>query len=140
MNRSTINVSTLDLSKAFDRVNHYALLIKLMEREIPNQIINILNTWFSISITCINWDRHVSKFLKLSAGVRQGGVLSPLLFAIFIDGIIQKAADCNSGCFASFMFVNIFIYDDDIILLAPTVTELQCLLNVCESELVKLDM
>ena len=105
-----------------------------MKRKIPNQIINILNTWFSISITYINWDRHVSKFFKLSVGVRQGGVLSPLLFAIFIDGIIQKAVDCNSGCFASFMFVNIFIHADDIILLAPTVTGLQCLLNVCVSQ------
>ena len=130
MNRSTVNVSTLDLSKALDRVNHYALLITLMERKVPNQIINILNTWFSISITCINWDRHISKFFKLSAGVRQGGVLSPLLLAIFIDGIIQKAADCNPGCFASFMFVNIFTYANDIILLAPIVTGLQCLLNV----------
>ena len=49
-------------------------------------------------------------------------------------------ADCISGCFASSMFVNIFIYADDIILLAPAVTGLQCLLNVCVSKLVKLDM
>jgi len=51
------------------------------------------------------------------------------LFAIFIDGIAQKAADSN-----------IFKYTDDIILIAPAVAGLQCLLNVCESELVKLGM
>jgi len=36
----------------------------------------------------------------------------PLLFAIFIDGIVQKVTDCNTGCFVSFMFVNIAIYAD----------------------------
>jgi len=63
-NRSTVNVCTLDLSKAFDQVNPYALLIKLMERKLPNQIINILKTWFNVSVTCITWDRYVSKFFE----------------------------------------------------------------------------
>jgi len=54
-NRSTVNVYTLDLSKALNRINHYALLIKLMERKLLNQIINFLETyWFNISITCNN--------------------------------------------------------------------------------------
>jgi Reverse transcriptase (RNA-dependent DNA polymerase) len=41
-----------------------------------------------------------------------------------------------------YLLVNIYIvlYADDIILIAPTVTGLQCLINVCESEIVKLDM
>ena len=38
------------------------------------------------------------------------------------------------------MSVNIFLYADDIILIAPTATGLQCSINVCESEIVKLDM
>jgi len=62
------------------------------------------------------------------------------VFQIIIDGIVQRAADSNSGCFKSFMFVNMFICADVIILIAPTLTELQCLLNVWESELVQLDI
>ena len=134
-NRSTVNVCTLDLSKAFDRVNHHALLIKLMKRKLPIEVLSVLECWFSVSKTCVKWNTHISKFFKLIAGVRQGGVLSPLLFAIFIDDIILKAAECKSGCSVSFVFVNIFLYADDIVLIAPTVTGLQRLLNVCEIEL-----
>jgi hypothetical protein len=139
-NQSTVNVCTLDLSKAFDRVNHYALFIKLMDRRLPNEILCILETWFCISKTCIKWDGHVSKFFKLITGVRQGGVLSPILFAVFIDDIVYRTAESNIGCFLSSMFINVILYADDIVLIAPTVTGLQRLVNVCELEFVKLDM
>ena len=46
-NGTTVSVCSLDLSKAFDRMNHYALLTKLMER-LPNGILNILEQWFNI--------------------------------------------------------------------------------------------
>jgi len=42
---STVNLSTLDMSKAFDRVNHYALFIKLMDRNVPVALMNILIHW-----------------------------------------------------------------------------------------------
>ena len=47
------NVCTFDLSKAFDRMNHYALLIKLMDRKLPIQLLTIFELWFSISVA--NW-------------------------------------------------------------------------------------
>ena len=40
-NRSTVNLCTLDLSKAFDPINHYALFIKLMDRQLPNKLLSI---------------------------------------------------------------------------------------------------
>jgi len=43
--------------------------------------------WFEMSVTCVRWHGHDSEFLRLIAGVRQGGVLSQCLFAIFVDDI-----------------------------------------------------
>jgi hypothetical protein len=139
-NGSTFNVCTLDLSKAFDRMNHHALFIKLMERNFPNKLLAILETWFSISVSCVKWNTHFSNFFSLSAGVRQGGVLSPYLFAVFVDDIIRKVELLNVGCYVSSICTSIFLYADDILLLAPTVTGLQHLLQVCENELEQLDM
>jgi hypothetical protein len=139
-NGSTVNVCTLDLSKAFDRMNHYALFIKLMERKLPVQLLILLETWFRVSVTCVKWNGHVSHFFQLIVGVRQGGVLSPLLFAIFIDNIVSRVKSVNVGCYISLVCCCIFFYADDILLVAPTVTGLQTLLNVCEQELIDLDM
>ena len=69
-----------------------------------------------------------------------GGVLSPLLFAIFIDNIVSRVKSVNVGCYISLVCCCIFLYADDILLVAPTVTGLQTLLNVCEQELIDLDM
>ena len=86
-NGSTVSVCSIDLSKAFDKMNHYVLLVKLMDRKLPSEILNILeqSLWFSITVTCVKWNGCISQFFRLLAGVRQGGVLSPVLFAIFID-------------------------------------------------------
>ena len=139
-NGSTVNLCALDLSKAFDRMNHYALFIKLIKRKFPVEILKILEHWFCMSKTCVRWGGQVSYFFAMVAGVRQGGVLSPVLFSIFIDDIVYKVKSANVGCYLSNICVSIFLYADDILLIAPTVTGLQTLLAVCEQELLELDM
>ena len=76
----------------------------------------------------------------MTAGVRQGGVLSPLLFSIYVDGLVDKVNACRQGCYISCINFSIIMYADDIVLLAPTITSLQILLQTCETELDSLDM
>ena len=111
-----------------------------MDRNLPAPLLALLETWFSISTTCVKWCGHESFFFRLQAGVRQGGVLSPLLFSLAIDSIVYKIKSANVGCYISTTCCSIFLYADDILLLSPTVTGLQILLSVCEKELVDLDM
>ena len=66
--------------------------------------------------------------------------MSPYLFAIFIDSLVDKIKSVGVGCYISSICVSIFLYADDILLIAPTVTALQTLLNACEEELLYLDM
>jgi hypothetical protein len=139
-NGSTVNVCTLDLSKAFDRMNHFALFLNLMKRQVPCNILCILELWFNNSESCVKWDGHFSRFFSLAAGVRQGGVLSPTLFSIFIDGVIEKVKSTNTGCYISSLCCCIYLYADDILLLSPSITGLQLLINACEQELDSIDM
>jgi len=80
---STVNLCTLDVSKAFDKMSHHGLFIKLMERRIPNELLLLLENWFKTGVTCVKWGNVFSAFYKVSSGIRQGGVLSPYLFAIY---------------------------------------------------------
>ena len=108
----------------------------------------VIEHWFSIGNTCVKWGAYFSHSFKLLCGVRQGGVLSPYLFAVYIDSVYQKAAAImnlmnaatRAGCYFKGICFSILMYADDIILLAPSVSAFQHLLDVCESELQYLDM
>ena len=137
---STVNVCLLDLSKAFDKIDHCALYLKLMDRSIPLPILKVLENWFSSCLSCVKWGSVMSHFYELKAGVRQGGVLSPIVFGIYIDVLVQLVKKANIGCKIGACCAGIFLYADDIILLAPSVQALQSLINICESELNSLCM
>ena len=106
----------------------------------PENLLKLIEIWFSVGLTCIKWKSVYSKFYALPCGIRQGGVLSPYLFAIYVDSIVNRVKACDSGCRVKFMSINILMYADDILLLAPSVTALQRLFSLCESELEWLDM
>jgi exonuclease III len=137
---STVNICAIDLSKAFDKTNHYGLFIKLMNRNIPLKLLAILENWFSNCFSCVKWGTIITRFFKFKAGVRQGGVLSPYLFALYIDDIVSKINSLSVGCKMLNCNMSIFMYADDIVLVAPSIHGLQVLLNVCENELTWLDM
>ena len=67
-------------------------------------------------------------------------VLSPHLFAIYVDDIINKVSSSKFSCFKRFICISIFVYADDIILLSPSVSFLQELIHLVEKELNQLEM
>jgi len=107
---TTVNICALDLSKAFDKMNHHGLFIKVMDRIIPVNLLSLLENWFSSGATCVKWGSVVSRFVELSCGVRQGGVLSPHLFSIYIDSVVKKVSDSKIGCYILRRYVCVFCF------------------------------
>ena len=137
-NNSTVNMCFLDLQKGFDKVNNAVLMLKLMKRGIPVAFVKMFLFWNSISYNQVRWQDILSQPYKLLAGVRQGGVLSPVLFSVYVDDILQMFK--KYGCIYKGLSVSAIMYADDILLLAPSVQELQRMINICTGELEKLDL
>ena len=72
----------------------------------------------------VRWNKSLSDPFYVSNGVRQGGVLSPVLFSVYLDGFLQKLADSGVGCHWGNLFAAAVCYADDIVLLAPSPSSL----------------
>ena len=74
----------LDASKAFDRVNHTTLFEKLLHRDLPLPVARLLLSWYTHQELKVRWSSSFSMPFNISNEVRQGGVLSPILFTSYL--------------------------------------------------------
>ena len=91
-NRNKTNVygCLMDLSKAF--VHHSKLFTKLLEKGLPPIICRLLITMYRNQVVNVKWSRKTSNHFKIYNGVKQGAILSPQLFSIYIDCLFFDAA------------------------------------------------
>jgi hypothetical protein len=130
--QSPVFTCFLDASRAFDRVNFWSLFTKLIKRGVPILIVRLLSFWYNTQEFCVKWGMSTSVFFTTTNGVRQGGILSPKLFAVYIDDLSMVLNALKVGCYIDFTCVNHLFYADDMCLLAPSALGLQLLVNVCE--------
>lgn len=129
---SNMYTATLDMSKAFDGVNHYGLFIKMMEIDVPLCLLNVAINWYSKLCGRVKWLGCFSSDFPIKSGVRQGGVASPFLFNLYINGLICKLRSEMLGCYLGCDYVGCLLFADDILLMSASLLQLQCMLNVCD--------
>ena len=90
-------------------------------------MLRILVYWYETQTICVRWGNLVSESFSVSNGVRQGGILSPRLFAIYIDDISAVLNKLGAGCRVSDTLINHLMYADDMVLMSPSTAALQIL-------------
>jgi len=92
----------------------------------------ILAYWYSKQTMCVRWGSECSDSFSVSNGVRQGGILSPYLFNVYVDDLSETLNSQHVGLFAGKKLVNHVMYADDLVILSPSSSGLQKLLLICE--------
>ena len=123
----------LDASKAFYRANFGKLFMLLLERNMPSLIVRYLMDSYTRQSVIVQWDGCRSTSFRAQNGVKQGGVLSPMLFALYIDVLLLQLGTSGLGCYIANVFLGALGYADDSVIMSPSSRGLNEMIRVCES-------
>lgn len=96
-NNSKLYVCFLDAQKAFDKVWHEGLFLKLFEMGVDLYLWQILGSFHNHLSSYVLFCEFKSVEFNISRGTRQGGVLSPFLFLCFINDLLNELCASNLG-------------------------------------------
>jgi len=91
-------------------------------RQVPACIVRVLINFYTSNYVGVSLCGILSDYFLAVNGVKQGGVLSPVLFCLYVDGLLVKLSMAGIGCFVGSNFFEALAYADDIVLLAPNFT------------------
>jgi hypothetical protein len=130
-NGSEVFACAIDMQKAFDRVDLTKLFSKLLLTGLSVFIVRILFVLYSNLCLNVFWNGAQSAMFHTLNGVKQGGILSPYLFNVFINDLLLSLQHLHVGCYVGHVFVGCVAYADDVILLAPSLRALRVMLDAC---------
>ena len=129
-NNSNVYSCILDAIKAFEKVNYGKLFHILLNRKVMFCIIQLLMASFEIQKARVVWNSHVSDYFSISNGVKQGGVISPVMFNLYLDNLLISLKQSVLGCHINGTYMGALGYTDDITLPYPSLYGLNSLLYI----------
>ena len=126
---SNVHCAVVDLSKAFDCVNKNILFEKLRCTSLNRSIVDVLNFMYCNTSVNTVFNGVGSNPWQIGNGVRQGGILSPLLFSFYVNEAMETISDMKVGCSINGYKTNIIGYADDLLCMAPTIEGLQMIID-----------
>jgi hypothetical protein len=130
-NRQTVLACFLDYSKAFDKVNRSILLHKL-KALIDLEHWATLYDYYENTLIQIRIEDRLLEPIKTTAGVKQGGPLSPKLFSVYTDEMLEELAASQYLCKIGAVNTGIIAYADDTVILCPDEAKLQSAISIIE--------
>ena len=125
-------ITFVDIKSAFDRVSYYRLFQKLVRRGVNKTILLTMKSFYESQRLFAGWGNVRSAFFRMGNGIRQGSVLSPYLFNVYVDGLNRNLSSAGVGCHIAGTPLNNFSYADDLAIVAPSATAMNELLGICD--------
>ena len=130
---SKVYVAFIDVKKAFDTVWQAGLMVKLHSKNIPSHLWHLLNNWYHQLTSSVIWNADISRPFPIHQGVRQGAILSPLLYSVFVDELLDILSSSGQGVFIDDIFCGAPMYADDLALISDSPEGLQHMLDTVSS-------
>ena len=126
----------MDYTKAFDCVDHYTLWNILKEMGIPDHFTCLLRNLYAGQEATVRTGQGTTDWFQIGKGVRQGCTLSPCLFNLYTEYIMQNAGmdEAQTGINIAGRNINDLRYTDDTTLMAESKEELKSLLMKVKEE------
>ena len=125
----------MDASKAFDKVHYGTMFSILFNKNVPYFIIRLYETGmyddYMRQEAILIWSSYHSTYFRLKKGVKQGGVLSPTLFNMYIDRLLVTLNNSGLGCHINGTYMGALSYADETTLSCPSLYGLNTIMNIC---------
>ena len=120
----------IDYQKAFDSVYRNGLWLKLVKLGIGGKFLTICRGMYNHVQSCVRHNNEISGAFTYNTGLRQGEILSPLLFSFFIEDLELKLQEnITSGVDIHDLMLFLLLFADDMVLLSKSASGLQAQLN-----------
>lgn len=87
----------IDFQKAFDFVDHDLLKYKLYLKGVNGKFYQAVNSLYRAAVACVKVNEYLTEWFSTPSGVKQGDVLSPTLFAVFINDLAREVKQLGKG-------------------------------------------
>ena len=129
--QSNVYIVTLDASAAFDKVNLNGLLSKLIKKGVSYVIMRVLLSWYTNSKACLKLNDHYTDYITIKSGLKQGGLLSPIFYNLYVDELMKTLMKATLGCSINGVYYGTIFYADDTELIGALVRNVQAMIDVC---------
>ena len=130
---SNVYSCLLDASKAFDRVHYGTLFRLLLTKCVPMCFMRLVLDSYIRQKACALWNNVKSRYFTMANGVKQGGVISPIFFSLYIDPLLDHLRMSGFGCHIKGVYMGALSYADDITIMCPIIGGLNEMLKICYS-------
>ena len=113
------------MKKAYDRVWRSGLWKMLWEEGVRGKMWRVIRNMYKNTQNCVLTGNEKTEFFSVDVGVRQGCVLSPTLFSIYVNGLAKKIIESGIGIEIEGKKIPILLYADDIVIIADSIKELK---------------
>ena len=120
----------LDIQKAYDKVWREGLWYKLFKYGIRGKLWRVLRKIYKKVESCVVIDEQWTDFFEIELGLRQGCLLSPILFALFINDLVDEIQKLNLGIQCGLKKISLLLFADDIVVIAESRKDLEKMLAV----------